>query len=71
MASKLDLSEYDVKNNYSALHSASVLGITCLDVYDNIINALNYVMVSFWTNKLFWKLDKNFKNGNSEVKVVL
>ena len=41
LASQSDLSQYDVKNNYPALHSASVPGITCLDVHDNI-------MVSFF-----------------------
>ena len=37
LASQSDLAEYSVKHNYPALHSASVPGITCLDVHDNIM----------------------------------
>jgi len=37
LASQSDLAEYAVKHNYPALHSASVPGITCLDVHDNIM----------------------------------
>ena len=53
LASQSDLSQYDVKNNYPALHSASVPGITCLDVNDNI-------MVSLHFEKLFGYFIKSF-----------
>jgi len=37
LASQSDLAQYEVKHNYPALHSASVPGITCLDVNDNVM----------------------------------
>ena len=37
LASQSDLAQYEVKHNYPALHSASVPGITCLDVNENVM----------------------------------
>ena len=48
LASQSDLAQYEVKHNFPALHSASVPGITCLDVNDN-------VMVSFEKFEFFQK----------------
>ena len=48
LASQSDLAEYAVKHNYPALHSASVPGITCLDVHDNImVRTCNLLLKNF------------------------
>ena len=37
LTSTSEISKFEVKSNFPALHSASVPGITCLDIHQNVL----------------------------------